>query len=467
MKRVGSQTTNLFQHLKHHHKAEHKVATANCMNDKPISDEDEDDEVEVVVHDEGAPPPKQAKLPGMFLRGTPYDTTSTRYKDITKAIAEHICKDSLPVYTVEKQGFQNMMKVLDSRYKVPSRTFFRENVIPKLYAETRLKVLTSLSGLDHYSVTTDEWTSITMTPFVSLTIHFISADWTLQSRNLSTAYMPEDPTGSNIASLLEEVLEEWGLKKDSLTAITTDNGSAMIAAVARLSIERVSCFGHILNNAVQNCLKGDMAAENALAACKRLVSSFSFSTKRRRKLEEAQKELGLPLKSLASECPTRWGSKYKMVERVLHNEVALKRAYSTRDLEHFLPTRERFTILEEIKTALEPYADLTDALSADKHVTISCVIPMLELVKDISKPDSNKSIRVNRMQESIKIYMLSRYGYDEDTYKQDPSNGKLQLLGKATLLDHRFKHSLTDEFYEVNDTVYCHRNDRLKQIHFI
>ena len=61
----------------------------------------------------------------------------------------------------------------------------------------------------------------------------------------------------------------------------------------------------------------DPRIDRAVSLCKKVVSSFSLSWKRRRDLAKAQQELNIPEHQLISESPTRWGSRPKMIERVL------------------------------------------------------------------------------------------------------------------------------------------------------
>ena len=42
----------------------------------------------------------------------------------------------LPVYTVEKPGFVNLLKQFDPQYELPSRKYFSKTAIPKLYEST-------------------------------------------------------------------------------------------------------------------------------------------------------------------------------------------------------------------------------------------------------------------------------------------------------------------------------------------
>ena len=67
---------------------------------------------------------------------------------MTNAVTCYICKDMLPVYSVEKEGFRNMLKTLNPQYELPSQKYFSEIAIPKLYAETRSIVANELEKVN-------------------------------------------------------------------------------------------------------------------------------------------------------------------------------------------------------------------------------------------------------------------------------------------------------------------------------
>ena len=68
-----------------------------------------------------------------YSASVPYDKDSKRYRDITQAVAYHIAKDMLPLSTVEKPGYKNLIHVLDPRYVIPGRKYFSKTANPKLY----------------------------------------------------------------------------------------------------------------------------------------------------------------------------------------------------------------------------------------------------------------------------------------------------------------------------------------------
>lgn len=56
---------------------------------------------------------KRPALLDMF--GTPYAFRSQTHKKLTSAVTRYLCRDGLPIYTVEKEGFQDLLKAFDER----------------------------------------------------------------------------------------------------------------------------------------------------------------------------------------------------------------------------------------------------------------------------------------------------------------------------------------------------------------
>ena len=77
-------------------------------------------------------------------------------------------------------------------------------------------------------------------------------------------------------------MHQWNLNKSNMVAITTDSGANVKSVCALLGCQRLSCFGHNLNLAVEKGLD-DMRVKHkvkhALQVCKGVVESFSCSWK--------------------------------------------------------------------------------------------------------------------------------------------------------------------------------------------
>ncbi|KAK6168667.1 hypothetical protein SNE40_019858 [Patella caerulea] len=205
-----------------------------------------------------------------------------------------------------------MLKTFDSRYNLPGRKYF-STAIPKLYQTVRDQVMEEVSEATYFAGTTDLWSSRTMGPYMSYTAHFIDRDWNLAPKHLQTVFFPDDHTGENLAAGLKDTLDSWGLQEEKQICLTTDNGSNIVKASELNEWQRLQCFGHRLHLAV-NCGLKDDRIDRAVRVCKRVVSVFSYSWKKKRNLEKFQTELDLPQHSLITACDTRWGSTQKMIE---------------------------------------------------------------------------------------------------------------------------------------------------------
>ena len=103
-----------------------------------------------------------------------------------------------------------------------------------------------LSAVDYNGFTADFWTSAANESYLGVTCHFITNTWELKSYVLQTRSVPECHTAVNIASRLQETLEEWEIA-GTLQGITTDNGRNIVNAVTdHLHWKHFPCFGHTL-----------------------------------------------------------------------------------------------------------------------------------------------------------------------------------------------------------------------------
>ncbi|GAA6085731.1 zinc finger BED domain-containing protein 1-like, partial [Tachysurus ichikawai] len=89
-----------------------------------------------------------------------------------------------------------------------------------------------------------------------------------------------------IAQGLKDMLSEWDLAEEKLSAITTDNGANVVKAAALNGWIRQQCFGHRLHLAIENGLK-DQRVTRAVRVCKNIVSAFSYSWKKKEGINEA------------------------------------------------------------------------------------------------------------------------------------------------------------------------------------
>ncbi|GAB2273794.1 hypothetical protein Dimus_039048 [Dionaea muscipula] len=139
-----------------------------------------------------------------------------------KLVAWIIC-DELPFMLVESHMFKDFCKSMEPRFDVPSRVTIARDMF-KLYKAQKEKLKENLNAsVGRVSLTTDMWTSSNNASYMCVTAHFIDKSWQLHKRIISFA-MVEDHTGNGIGKQLENVTNEWGIKK--IMCITVDNASA-------------------------------------------------------------------------------------------------------------------------------------------------------------------------------------------------------------------------------------------------
>ena len=124
---------------------------------------------------------KQQPKMDSFVKTNMYSRGSSKWKKLTDSVTYCIAKDMLPIQIVEKEGFKTLVKKLDPQYELPTRKYMSKKAIPDLYSVTRESVKSQISTADFFAATTDIWSSSTMEPYLSYTLHHIAEDWQLKS----------------------------------------------------------------------------------------------------------------------------------------------------------------------------------------------------------------------------------------------------------------------------------------------
>ncbi|XDV11067.1 hypothetical protein PO909_000105, partial [Leuciscus waleckii] len=179
----GGNTSNMFSHIREHH-------PFFSVRSKQISLL-----ISPSVNSSSAktlPDPAQPTVTQSLAKGIKLDPTSKKAKELNHAVAYFIAKDMMPFRVVEKPGFLHLMKKAVPMYKVPSKTYFSTNEIPRMYKEVRASVEEQLKEAMWISATTDLWTSSSGggEPFIRFTVHYLTSDWQLKCHCLESHFFP-------------------------------------------------------------------------------------------------------------------------------------------------------------------------------------------------------------------------------------------------------------------------------------
>ncbi|KAL1254476.1 hypothetical protein QQF64_016705 [Cirrhinus molitorella] len=161
------------------------------------------------------------------------------------------------------------------------------------------------------------------------------------------------------------------------------------------------------------------------------MAAFSFSWKKKRDLVTAQEELKLPRHKMVTESPTRWGSRQKMVARVIEQHKAISQVLTAdKKTRHLVPTWQDIDVLESINEGLKSLLEFTDSLSGESYVSVSYLKPVLHLFKTEVLKHSDDDTQLTKDIKTVVIDYLSEK-YDEEITDE--------LLDMASLVDPRFK----------------------------
>ena len=390
----------------------------------------------VRMHSNEFKPKQQPCLDAFVIRGKCPDS---RAKRISELIANMVARDLRPAAVVEGDGFKALMKFIEPGYKAPSATHIA-TVIRRQYEAAKVALKQKLKeDASSLAITSDIWTSCANDTYISLTAHFISADWQMVSCVLATSPFPEQHTGINIAEKLKEIVISYDIDMKRVRALVHDQGSNMELSAAVLeenfSCESLSCAAHRLQLCIQEGLEV-RAIAGAIGAAKKLVGHFRHSALATSELHKRQEGMGMPPKRLQQDCPTRWNSTYYMVKTLLANrwpvtavlsdERVTKRQYRYLDM-----SSEKWMVLEELVKVLEPLEVATVFLSKEQNTSLSTVYPVVHglVVKLNATEEDSEAIRSCK----VKVAAAIRRRWDLD------SLDVTQVSVLATALDPRFR----------------------------
>lgn len=132
---------------------------------------------------------------------------------------------NMPVSMVEQPWFKNFMKVVDPKFRVPTRYTFSSH-IKSSFSSKQSKLKALLVETKWVSCTLDMWSDRRMRSYMGITVHLLSADLQLNSYLLDFSYFTGSHTAENIVDHCTTVFEQYQLLGKVCFAVT-DNAANM------------------------------------------------------------------------------------------------------------------------------------------------------------------------------------------------------------------------------------------------
>ena len=118
-----------------------------------------------------------------------------------------IAVDNQPFYLVEDIGFTCLLHTLKPRYKLPSRKYLSETVIPSMIATVHDSISIKLCDINNLSFTTDIWsTNVASDSLLRFTAHWITNDFQRMSAVLTVRLLEGSHTKVRLSEQYNEIL---------------------------------------------------------------------------------------------------------------------------------------------------------------------------------------------------------------------------------------------------------------------
>ncbi|KAF2902210.1 hypothetical protein ILUMI_03986 [Ignelater luminosus] len=341
-----------------------------------------------------------------------------------------IALDNEPLSIVERTGFTRLLEQALPRYKLPSRTYITQKIIPDIYDRIYEKIKYNISSAFAISVTSDIWTCLhNNASFLSFTAHWISPEFKLEHGVLAIKPFSGSPTGENIAKELNIVANRWDIEHTKIHVLIHDSGANMVKGVPLAEYDSARCFIQTLQRAINESLKVQAEVTTMIATGRRLVTHFNHSGLAQEKLLRIQKELDLPEHQLVQDISTRWNSTFYMIERLLEQKRVISLYVADHDTLINL-TAQQWSLMEQYINLLKPFEEITKITSSGLSCVSEVISHVAALNKYLDKDETEqRTPDLSHMRASLKAELETRF----NSISQD-SNCLI-----ATYLDPRFK----------------------------
>ncbi|XDB51086.1 hypothetical protein AB1E18_004640 [Capra hircus] len=397
-----------------------------------------------------SPPGAQAPLGPPSAGAAASDDGSEKFYDshpvakkITSLIAEMIALDLQPYSLVDNVGFNRLLAYLKPQYSLPPPAYFSRTAIPGMYEDVKHVIMAHLqeaeSGVVHF--TSGIWMSSQTREYLTLTAHWVTFEPAARphcedhhcSALLDVSQVDCDYSGSSIQKQLECWWEAWVTSSGLQVGITVTDNPSIGKTLNEGARSSVPCFSHTVNLIVSEAIKSQRMVQNLLSSARKICERVQRSPRAKARLAELQREYGLPPHHLLQDVPSRWGTSFHMLERLLEQKRAVN-ALSVECGFRELLSCDQWEVMQSVCHALKPFAAASREMSA--HVsTLSQVIPMIHILTRRVEMLFQETMGIDTMLRALREAMVSRLS----ATLHDPR----YVL--ATLLDPRYKASLFSE----------------------
>ena len=212
-------------------------------------------------HLQGLPTPaKQTRITSYTI-----STTAEQKDTFDHAVGKFFFANNIPFRCVESSLFHDLVKLLRSGYKLPSRKLLSTKILDNVNKELEEECKAKLSGKE-VTIAIDGWSNLSNDPIVASSIQHGDKVYIVDSIDTSGEYLT-----SVSQDQIKVAEEKFGVQ---VTAIVTDNASNMTkmgkSVVEECSVIQYGCGAHHMN-----LLAKDLAPTTIVKRVREIAKNFS------------------------------------------------------------------------------------------------------------------------------------------------------------------------------------------------
>ncbi|KAG8433887.1 hypothetical protein GDO86_012308 [Hymenochirus boettgeri] len=344
----------------------------------------------------------------------------------TKAVADFIVRDLMPVEIIEGEGFNQMLSILDPNYKLPAASFLAHTILQEMHIQAKIKVTELVKVLQECSVSLDLWKHSGSLSYLTLTIHYVDEGFEAKNVTLSSRVVSEDLSADSLTSVLLDVADEWGIRDNIFYAVGL-NSPSVKSATSKVGWKSLPCVGQVLRSCIEMVLQHHMI-QTTLDKFRKLISIICSSPNPTEEMSAHGPVLKVHLKMFLRD-GTKWYSIYTLLQSIIDHSKYFKSLMETLKDGDVLQ-QDDWSILQDVVEILKPLAIATSTFTKDHFAGLSLVKPVITslLYKHLA-PNEWDSDFSKIIKKAIHEDLSFKY-----------SDGEVnQVLNLACALDPRFR----------------------------
>lgn len=314
-----------------------------------------------------------------------YPPTHPTAVQLASDTAWMLAVDMQPFSYVESEGFRRLMAAAQPRWKVPGRAFFATQAVPELAKAVsravRHAVACSVGRTVH--IAADLSASSPAATYMSVTgcwVAELGGALSRQHATLSVCAFEGPCSPEDVRYTLREVLQDW-LYDLKVGGVVSDGGARAGKAVRALQLTHVPCLARCLRAVTKAFLAADAQVGRLLKTLRRVCGRCNRSPAARRRLLEAQANLGLR-QPLWPETRARSGSTLGMLECLYWQRQAIGATLGQEEAaSHPRLTSADWKLVKSLVEILKPFEDAA-MLVARPDATLCQGLPLLWFLEE-------------------------------------------------------------------------------------